>query len=118
MSIRSDRIKHLIEQSGKSYLELEEITGVRKSSLQRYASGRTTKIPLDAIEKLAETFNVSQSYLMGWTDSPTAVAEPPRSVLENELLEILEKLPIEGRTRLLGYAERLLDEQEKRPRGR
>lgn len=117
-SVLADRIKHLIEQSGKSYLELEEITGVRKSSLQRYASGRTTKIPLDAIEKLAETFNVSQSYLMGWTDSPAAVADPPRSVLVNELLEIFESLPIEGQTRILGYAERLLDEQEKRPRGR
>lgn len=70
MSLRSDRIKSLIEQSDKTYLELERITGIKKSSLQRYASGATQKIPLDAIEKLSQTFGVSQSYLMGWSDSP------------------------------------------------
>lgn len=66
MSIRSERIKQLIEESGKSYIELEKITGIKKSSLQRYASGTTTKIPLDAIEILSNVFNVPQEYLMGW----------------------------------------------------
>ena len=49
MSTRSERIKSLVEQSGKSYQELEKLTGIKKSSLQRYASGVTTKIPLDVI---------------------------------------------------------------------
>ena len=71
MSIRSERIKSLIEQSKKTYQELEKITGIKKSSLQRYASGVTTKIPLDVIEKLSVTFGVSQEYLMGWIDEPT-----------------------------------------------
>ena len=62
MSTRSERIKALIEGSEKSYQELERITGIKKSSLQRYANGVTTKIPLDVIEKLAITFNVSQEY--------------------------------------------------------
>ena len=69
MSVRSDRIKLLIEQSEKSYQELEKFTGIKKSSLQRYASGATSKIPLDVIEKLSKAFNVSQEYLMGWSDS-------------------------------------------------
>ena len=68
MSIRSDRIKALIEQSNHSYQELEKITGIKKSSLQRYASGVTTKIPLDVIEKLSKAFNVSKTYLMGWEE--------------------------------------------------
>ena len=50
---------------------MEKITGIKKSSLQRYASGVTTKIPLDVIEKLSVTFGVSQEYLMGWIDEPT-----------------------------------------------
>lgn len=70
MSTRAERIKLLIEDSGKSYQELERITGIKKSSLQRYASGATAKIPLDVIEKLSITFNVSKEYLMGWEDSP------------------------------------------------
>ena len=69
MSTRSERIKSLIEQSGLSYQELEKITGVKKSSLQRYATGATPKIPLDVIERLSKTFNVSKEYLMGWTDN-------------------------------------------------
>lgn len=69
MSIRSERIKALIEQSKHSYQELEKITGIKKSSLQRYASGVTAKIPLDVIEKLSVTFNVSQEYLMGWSEN-------------------------------------------------
>lgn len=70
MSTRSERIKLLVEKSGKSYQELERITGIKKSSLQRYASGVTAKIPLDVIEKLSKAFNVSQEYLMGWDDLP------------------------------------------------
>lgn len=65
MSICYERIKLLIEQSGLSYQELEKKTGVKKSSLQRYASGTTIKIPLDVIEKLAKAFNVSREYLIG-----------------------------------------------------
>ena len=69
MSTRSERIKSLIEASGRSYQELEITTGIKKSSLQRYASGATAKIPLDVIEKLSKAFNVSQEYLMGWTEN-------------------------------------------------
>lgn len=77
MSIRSERIKQLIEESGKSYIELEKITGIKKSSLQRYASGTTTKIPLDVIEILSNVFNVPQEYLMGWDEQkkPTAISD-------------------------------------------
>lgn len=68
MSIRSERIKSLIEQSKLSYVELEKLTGIKKSSLQRYASGVTSKIPLEVIEKLSKVFHVSQQYLMGWEE--------------------------------------------------
>ena len=74
MSIRYQRIKMLLEKSGKSYQELEKMTGIKKSSLQRYASGATAKIPLDVIEKLSKAFNVSQEFLMGWSDSESSPA--------------------------------------------
>lgn len=67
MNERAKRIKALVEQSGKTYQELEVMTGVKKSSLQRYASGVTTKIPMDVIEKLETAFNVSPGYIMGWS---------------------------------------------------
>ena len=99
MSTRSERIKSLIEQSGLSYQELEKTTGVKKSSLQRYASGTTPKIPLDVIEKLSKTFNVSQEYLMGWSDNKKTNTPEELKLTEGEkkLLEKYRRLSNETR---------------------
>lgn len=70
MNERAQRIKRLVEESNKSYQELEKLTGVSKSSLQRYASGVTSKIPLDVIEKLEKAFGVPRGYIMGWDMEP------------------------------------------------
>ena len=64
MKERANRIHTLIVESGKTYQELEKLTGIKKSSLQRYASGITAKIPLTAIEKLAAAFSVTEAYIM------------------------------------------------------
>ena len=93
MSTRSERIKSLIEQSGRSYQELEKLTGIKKSSLQRYASGVTTKIPLDVIEKLASAFNVSQEYLMGWDEKKNSPSEPQLTEGEKVLVDLFRKVP-------------------------
>lgn len=92
---RADRIKSLIEESGKSYQELERLTGVKKSSLQRYASGVTTKIPLDVIEKLSIAFNVSQEYLMGWEVKESSPSEPQLTEGEKVLLDLFRRVPEE-----------------------
>ena len=93
MSTRSERIKSLIEQSGKSYQDLEKLTGIKKSSLQRYASGVTTKIPLDVIEKLSTAFNVSQEYLMGWEEKENSPSEPQLTEGEQLMLELFRMIP-------------------------
>lgn len=93
MSTRADRIKALIEESGKSYQELEKLTGVKKSSLQRYASGATTKIPLDVIEKLSAAFNVSQEYIMGWEEKENYPSEPQLTEVERLALELFRRIP-------------------------
>lgn len=102
MSTRYERIKLLIESSGQSYQELEKTTGIKKSSLQRYASGVTTKIPLDVIEKLSKAFHVSQEYLMGWSEekkiSPT-VTELTEG--EKMWLELYHKVSDETRETLV-----------------
>lgn len=95
MSIRSDRIKALVEESKKSYLELEKITGIKKSSLQRYASGATTKIPLDVIEKLSAAFNVTQEYLMGWEEKEISPSERQLTEGEKQMLDLFNLVPEE-----------------------
>lgn len=103
MSTRSERIKSLIEQSGLSYQELEKTTGIKKSSLQRYASGTTLKIPLDVIEKLSKTFSVSQEYLMGWSDNKKANTPEKSNLSEGEKMwmELYHKLSKETREMLI-----------------
>lgn len=93
MSTRSERIKALVEASGKSYQELEKVTGIKKSSLQRYASGATTKIPLDVIEKLSVAFNVSQEYLMGWEEQKSSLDKPELTEGEKLLLDLFNRVP-------------------------
>ena len=65
---RAERISNAIKSKGLSYAELEKLTGVSKSALQRYASGETKKIPVDAIESIAAATGVTARYLMGWDD--------------------------------------------------
>ena len=112
MSTRSERIKALIEGSEKSYQELERITGIKKSSLQRYASGVTTKIPLDVIEKLAITFNVSQEYLMGWDEKKESPSEPQLTEGEKVLLDLFRRVPEDKQQMVLQMIRAALGNQE------
>ncbi len=66
MDERAMRINEAIINSGYSYPELARITGISKSSLQRYATGETRKIPIDSIEAIAKATNVDPRYLMCW----------------------------------------------------
>ena len=63
------RLKECIEESNLTYVELEKKTGIAKSSIQRYASGATKKIPIDAIQSIAEALGVSPEYILGWESS-------------------------------------------------
>jgi len=64
------RLKECIEKSGLSYEQLEKKTGISRSSLQRYANGITSKIPIDAIQAIAEALGVKAEYILGWDDTP------------------------------------------------
>ena len=113
MSIRSERIKALVETSNLSYVELEKLTGIKKSSLQRYAAGVTTKIPLDVIEKLSKAFNVSQEYLMGWDEKESSPTEMDLSEGEKRILELFRRIPEERQGYALEVLETLLKMQQR-----
>lgn len=112
MSIRSERIKALVEKSNLSYQELEKLTGIKKSSLQRYASGATSKIPLDVIEKLSVAFNVSQEYLMGWEEKKDSPVEPQLNEGEKALLDLFNRVPEDQQQLVLQMIRAALGSQE------
>lgn len=102
MNERAKRLSEAIEKSGYSYPELEKITGIPKSSIQRYATGGTKKIPIDCIEKIALATNADSRYLMCWEDKPT------KQEGENEkIMTVLEK-----RGDMLAFVNLLVDNEE------
>lgn len=108
------KLSNLINSRNTNVNQLAAATGVSPSTIYSIIKRDNMKVDLDDLQKIADELCVTLDYFANADDIPP---EPPRSVLVNELLEIFESLPIEGQTRILGYAERLLDEQEKRPRG-
>ena len=76
--------------------------------MQRYASGITAKIPLEVIEKLSSTFNVSRSWLMGYDIpkelTPWEEMSPGETQLtegEEKLLELFRLIPEEKKQMVL-----------------
>lgn len=96
----SERIKQEIEKRGLSYGKLAELTGLPKSSLQRYATGSTPKIPMTAIEKIETALHMQKGTLMGWTSETPTPYNP-----------IIHKIPVLGRISagLPLYAEENID---------
>ena len=117
MNERARRIKELVTQSGKTYQELEVITGVKKSSLQRYASGVTTKIPMDVIERLETAFNVPRGYIMGWDAQPEDIGALAADVLLNpdmmRLVQIYSELDEADKNMLMMLAENMHQKTKK-----
>lgn len=98
MKKRIERLNEAIRKSGLSYAELENLTGIAKSSIQRYAKGMTQKIPIDNIEALAAALHVTPQYLLLWDDPLQKNAPVPvdksevSAILKTFSKEELEKI--------------------------
>ncbi|MFV0343437.1 MAG: helix-turn-helix domain-containing protein [Anaerocolumna sp.] len=62
----ADRIKRRRAELKLSLQEIADLTGLSKSTLQRYENGQTDKIPLNKLNELAYALQVTPMYLMGW----------------------------------------------------
>ena len=72
MKIVSDRLQNLMENSDWSYSQLSKQTGIPSTTLHRYITGESKKIPASAIEILAVAFNSNIAYILGFTDDSRA----------------------------------------------
>lgn len=67
----NDRIRELIEDMGMSQIEFCNRTGIKASALSNYLKG--SRVPRqDAIMRIADTFNISAAWLMGY-DVPASM---------------------------------------------
>jgi transcriptional regulator with XRE-family HTH domain len=113
MSIQSERIKSEMLRNSLTLVEIEQRTGIKKSSMQRYVSGETGKIPMSAIEKLAKLFDVPAAYLMGWDKKKDSPSEPTLTEGEKKVLELFRLIPEERQGYALEVLETLLKMQQK-----
>lgn len=83
----SARLAKVISDSDLSYADLEKMTNIAKSSIQRYASGKTKKIPIDAVKTIAQATNSSAAWIMGWEDE-----NPEQTKKEDAVSDIFIRL--------------------------
>ncbi len=63
-----ERIKELRLSAKLSQQELADKLNVAKQTVYKYEMGIVTNIPSDKIEIMAEMFNVTPAYIMGWNE--------------------------------------------------
>lgn len=64
-----------IKKSGMSYGELSKATGIPKSALQRYATGQTSKIPVDRLMLISRALKVEPFSLLNFNTASEMMSE-------------------------------------------
>ena len=90
--IYNERIKTLRLSHRMTLKEVSARLGVTEATAQRYESNNIKVIPYDAIEKYADIFGCSPSYIMGWENETQITL----SAEETELIVAYRQAP-EGR---------------------
>jgi len=68
MAVINERIKERRLALDMTLLQVAELLGIKEATMQRYESGEIKNIKHETIVKLAEIFNCSPEYLMGWSN--------------------------------------------------
>lgn len=108
-----DIIKKLRLEANMTQEELGQKIGVQKSAIRKYEKGEVENIKRSTIKTMAELFDVSPCYLMGWEDNynPGGKLEKEVSLIEQiqqqygkdavQLLTQFNELNELGRTKVL-----------------
>lgn len=89
------RIKQRRLELGYSFNDLAQLTGISKSTLQRYETGGIKNIPLDKLKVLSTALQVTPEWIMGWQENDrTALIDTTRNRLQ-KILSIRNINPID-----------------------
>ena len=101
----SKRLQEVIEKSGLTYVEIEKLSGVPKSAIQRYASGLTTKLPIDRIKDICNAVGASTKYVLGWDNGENGLGDHKKNLEyfedKPELLQLYKRITEDDKTRLI-----------------
>jgi transcriptional regulator with XRE-family HTH domain len=77
--------------------ELGRRVGVQRAAINKYEKGTVENIPIKTIEKIANVFDVSPTYVVGWNDTSSNPLSAEVKVLQgvkkfygNESVQLLE----------------------------
>ncbi|MBR1780053.1 MAG: helix-turn-helix transcriptional regulator [Oscillospiraceae bacterium] len=101
----AERIRQRRTALGYSYQDLADLTGMNKSSLQRYETGGIGNVPLHRITTLAHALEVSPEWLMGWDEAEVVVSKTDPQI--DRILAAAKHLSAQGLEKLGTYAEDL-----------
>lgn len=94
------RLRQVITESGLSYSEISKLTGIPKTTLNRWANGQIKRMPIDDIKIIADALGVSAKWIMGW-DTPSS------AIQAQAIVPIVGKIPagypVFAETDILGY---------------
>lgn len=101
---RRKRLNEAIKAKHFTLVQLEELIGVAKSSIQRYLTGETTKIPIDFFEKIAAVTDTPVEYLTCFEKGKTA----PIKTNQDDLAEVIKQLTGDDEKQVKEFAKYLI----------
>lgn len=104
----SKRLSEKIKESNLSYSELEKLSSVPKSTIQRYAAGETKNIDIDKVSSIAKALGTSALYILGWEEHKKKADTLLDVSKDSDLQLVIErysKLPRSAKKELVRYAE-------------
>ena len=106
-----NRIKQLRSKNGVRQVELANILGISQSTLSTWENGRYEP-DIEAINRLADYFNVSVDYLLGrdvqpQKNSPAPPEESEADLARKKLYEKLDEWDIDQLEKLLAFIDLL-----------
>lgn len=107
-----ERIKDLRERNNMSKTDIAIKLGIAPQSVFKYEKNIVTNIPMENIEKLAEIFDVSPCYIMGWEDSNEAsssyLQKGKPSPIQQKILSNCKQLNETGQKKVLDFSDDLV----------
>lgn len=106
---RNKRVKDAISQKHYTFEELEKVTGIPRSTLQRYVSGTTDKIPVTFYEAIAAATDTPVEHLICIELMVTEKEIAPIKQNRSDVINRINSLPDEQFEKFAAKAEGYLD---------
>lgn len=104
-----ERLRQRREELGLTLEAVAEQLHVHRSTVMRYENGKTQRIPLSTIEKLAVILKTNTQHLMGW-DEPGFADAPPAGAQDFQvLMRLFSSMPEEQKGLLIKIAKTMCD---------